>query len=127
MTGAGLATIAGAYENPGTMDASSLPTGVLWSDDVARLWNEHAKGGRTVTKETVWSYLDKSKPADPATGRAAGRYADDKMPPPAGRQGGRPFWLPGQIPDLVAWRLRHQDVGGHREGHREGRRRADRA
>lgn len=101
VTGAGLAATIVAYQNPGSMDASSLDTGVLWSDDVAALWSELAE--REIKPSTVWSYLDKSKPADPATGREAGRYADDPVPTPAGYKGGRPFWRIEQIPALTAW------------------------
>ncbi len=115
--GVGLATRTGSDENPGSMDPSSLDTGVLWSDDVAALWSSVGKR-RPVARATVWSSLEKSKDADPATGRAAGRYAGDKVPTPAGYKGRRPFWKPAQIPDLVAWRLRHEDRGGNRRKRR---------
>ncbi len=98
---AGLAVATGAYDNSGSMDASSLETGVLWSDDVAALWSELADV--EIKVKTVYSYRDKSKGANPKTGRPAGRYADDPVPDPAGRKGGRPFWRPEQIPELTAW------------------------
>ncbi len=111
VAGAGLVTRAEADENPGSMDPSSLDTGVLWSDDVAALWSAIGRR-RPVARSTVWASLQKSKPADPETGRKAGRYADDPVPKPAGYKGRRPYWKPEQIPDLTSWRLRHEDWGG---------------
>jgi len=112
MTGAGLVGAVGTDENPEPMDITSLDTGVLWSEDVAALWSDLAD--QPIARATVWSYLDKSKDADPVTGRKAGRYADDKVPAPAGRKGGRPYWNPEQIPDLTEWWLRREKRGGDR-------------
>lgn len=98
---------------------ASLP--FLTRTDVAVIWTEvrrrkaKAEGKpaptRPITEATVSSYLDKSKPADEATGRPAGRYADDPVPAPTymgkGTHGNRPIWLPapGETLDDLAVRI----------------------
>ncbi len=95
MTAPPSAVAGGTGENPGSMD---IPPGALWCEDVARLWG--------VSRSTVWSYLTKSRRADPATGRKAGRYANDPVPKPDGRRGRYPYWHPDREPELVAWKAR---------------------
>jgi hypothetical protein len=84
-------------------DPSQSP--ILFARHVAELWSVLA--GEEISVTTVWSYLQKSKAANPATGREAGRYADDPMPEPK-YEGGRPYWLPEQVPALTEWWLRRR-------------------
>lgn len=82
---------------------TSVPTGktlampthkrnVLFRRDVAAVWSRRA--GRPIAPSTVSSYVQRSKPADPATGRPAGPFADDPVPGPMSYEGNRPIWEP---------------------------------
>jgi hypothetical protein len=61
-----------------------------------------------VQPKTVSQYLVESK--------GEGRYADRPFPPPHGRVGGRPYWLPDQADAIRAWAAGRpgQGVGGGR-------------
>ena len=113
---------------------------VLWRADVARIWTEErdrafedarlAAPDTPISVRTVSSYLQKSKPADPATGRAAGDYADDPVPAP--RYHGRvPYWAPtDELPTLEAverelrawWNRRRGRIGDPRDAGNRGAR-----
>lgn len=65
---------------------------VLFRRDVAAIWSRRA--GRPIAPATVSSYVQRSKQADPAAGRPAGRFADDPVPGPMAYEGNRPVWEP---------------------------------
>lgn len=79
----------------------------LNASDVAKL------GG--VTAETVSRYLQRSKPADPESGRVAGPYVNDPFPRPDDYNGRWPWWSLEREQEIRAWFERRSDrtgVGG---------------
>lgn len=90
-----------------TGQAGEHPPPILYPADVARIWSEEA--GRDISVTTVYNYLKLSRPADPQTGRKAGRYAGRPVPLPANRAGyvgnpqTSPYWLRKQEKELRAW------------------------
>lgn len=100
----------------------------LFRDDVARAWSEAI--GWDVSPETVSRYVRHSRPADPTTGRPAGRYADEPIRMPKYR-GNVPFWEPADdetIEDVKAelvdwWMSRPGRIGDPRSSRDERGRR----
>lgn len=111
--------LAGEWDGDHNLSLMTDPP-VLFVRHVAALWS--ALADEPIAASTVSSYLQKSKPADPETGREAGRYADDPMPEPR-YEGGRPYWLPEQEQALAEWWLRRSGrIGDPRsEGDRDAR------
>lgn len=75
--------------------------------DVIRLWKEET--GRTITRATVVKHLQRSKPADPATERPAGRHITDPFPTPG--EGRDLWWHLNQESELRDWIRRHSTPG----------------
>lgn len=79
----------------------------LTAEDVARIWTEERRrlngvDAPAVRKQTVWAYLQWSKPM---LGSEPGRYAKFPVPPPVPGRSRSLIWVPkaGQtIDDLVA-------------------------
>lgn len=117
----------------------------LTRTEVAAIWTEVRRrkalaAGKTppatpITERTVSSYLDKSKPADPATGRPAGRYAPntdanarkpaaEPVPAPTYMHGGgpgdRPVWLPAPGETMDDLTVRIASWYANRPGHGVG-------
>lgn len=66
-----------------------------------------ALAGRPMQPETVSRYLTRSRPADPATERAAGPLAHDPFPAPDGYNGRWPWWGLDREREIREWFARH--------------------
>lgn len=97
--------------------STRIPKGVLRAADVADLWTQerrkHIPEAPAYKAATVLSYLKESQPS-PAGGKPH-RYADNPMPPPAGRFGLMPWWKTSQREELLTW-FRQRAGQGHGRG-----------
>jgi hypothetical protein len=91
------------------MDAKESP--VLNREAVAAILGVQAK--------TISQYLTESRPADPESGRAAGRYASHPFPAPDGYIGRGPWWRRERTTEIREWdagRLGQGAGGGRPRG-----------